>query len=210
MFALSYLIINQIILRLGITVGTLLYIWYYAVAADTPLWAAIWTSVIMGIANLIGLAQLLVRRSEIALPKRHKDIYHYFSTLLPGDFRDVVKLAERRTNDAPLVMTKEGEPVTSLYFLISGRTSVDKAGEEFGLPEGIFIGEVAYLTNRVASATTTAPVGSEILEWNFASLRRKAAKDSRFKLALEAVISNDMADKVTLAVPGRNYTGEKP
>ena len=40
-FVLGYLLINQTYLRVSLLVGTAFYIWYYAIAADTPLWEAI-------------------------------------------------------------------------------------------------------------------------------------------------------------------------
>ncbi len=41
MFVLGYLIINQILLRTMLLIGTGFYIWYYAVVDDAPLWPAI-------------------------------------------------------------------------------------------------------------------------------------------------------------------------
>lgn len=37
----AYLIINQVLLRLVILVSSTLYIVYYAIVADTPLWTAL-------------------------------------------------------------------------------------------------------------------------------------------------------------------------
>jgi hypothetical protein len=39
-----------------------------------------------------------------------------------------------------------------------------------------------------------------VLEWSFEDLRRKSARSSRFKLALDAAITHDLARKVALAV----------
>ena len=42
-----------------------------------------------------------------------------------------------------------------------------------------------------------------MLEWEFATLRRRSARASRFKLALGAMISRDQAMKVAFAVAPR-------
>ena len=68
------------------------------------------------------------------------------------------------------------------------------------MPEGLFIGEVALVTHRNSVATTTITKGAEILEWNFADLRRKSAKSQRFKLAVDAMITQDLAHKVAAGV----------
>lgn len=198
-FILGYLIINQVTLRLLCLTGTFLYIWYYAIAADEPLWAAIWTSVAMGLANLFGIASLLVRSSKIVVPREHKDIFPRFETLPPGDFRDIVKLARRYVQPERVKITDEAQQVDRLFFVLEGGAEAEKKGHSFHLPKDIFIGEVAFLTGRESSATTYLDAGSEVLEWQLSDLQ-KACKKDRFRLALEALISKDLASKVALAV----------
>ena len=94
----------------------------------------------------------------------------------------------------------EGAPVDNLTYIVSGSARVQKRGEVFTVPSGIFIGEVAFLLNRGSSATTVLDAGSEIITWSKADLDAQSARNPRFKLALEAAISLDMAAKVALAV----------
>ena len=73
-------------------------------------------------------------------------------------------------------------------------------GDEFQMPAGVFVGEVAYLNNTNSAASTWVKEGSEILQWDVSTLRQKAARKDRFRLALEAVLSKDLAAKVAFAV----------
>ena len=200
MYALGYLFINQIVLRYLVLGGTVLYIIYYSIADDTPLWAAIITSVILGIANLIGLAQIYFRMSKSAIPAKHADIYAHFSDIPPGDFRNIMKIAQRETLSKDETVTKEGDQNNSLYYVLSGTVKITKLGQKFEMPTKHFIGEVAYLTNRKSSATTKLSKGTEIIRWDVKTLKEKSRRNTRFKLALEALISNDLAKKVTYAV----------
>jgi hypothetical protein len=197
---IAYLIINQAAMRIALLVATAFYIWYYFSIANTPLWEAIYTSSIMAGANLLGLAFLFGRKSKLAIPAQHRDIYPLFDELLPGDFRALVKTADRVVLDDALVLAHEGEAVDQLYYVISGTMTVSKLGNSFRLPPEVFVGEVAFLTGRPATATTTLPEGAEVLVWDVARLRKLAAKKARFKMALEAVISQDLALKVSSAV----------
>ncbi|MCC1491576.1 cyclic nucleotide-binding domain-containing protein [Cognatishimia sp. F0-27] len=198
--ALGYLALNQVVLRLFLLAGTGFYVWYYWAAAEAPLWAAINTSLVLGAANLIGLSTLLIGRSMVAVPRAHRDIYAQFHDMPPGDFRALVRCATRlRLTDARKVTT-EGVAVSQLYYLIEGRARIEKRGTQFTMPAGIFIGEVAYLTRRASSASTWIEEGSEVLVWDVVALRRHAARRTRFKLALEAMISKDLATKVAFAV----------
>ena len=203
-FILGYLIINQVILRWMVNLGTLLYIWYYAVAIEEP-WAAILTSILMGLANCIGLAQIYYRNSKFVIPKAHKDIYPLFETLPPGDFRALMKHAHRYTTQRDEEITSENVENTHLYYVLSGKLSASKKKQHFELPARIFVGEVAYMMGEKASATTKLEKGAEVLRWDIKELRSKSAKNDRFRLALEALISSDLARKVAAAVAPKGY-----
>ena len=203
-FVLGYLTINQVLLRIFVLIGTCLYICYYATVADEPLWEAIYTSIAMGTANLFGLMSLLAQNSRMIVPAQHRDIYPQFGNLTPGDFRALVRRAKRFTTPDDIELATEGEATRHLYFIIRGSARVQKLGAEFVLPSGTFVGEVAYLTGRQSAATTVLAAGSEVLSWEYEELYRRSARSSRFKLALEAMISGDLAAKVSFAVAPPN------
>jgi len=77
---------------------------------------------------------------------------------------------------------------------------VEKAGDCFNNPAGLVVGKVAYLMQQDSAASTWVDAGSEVLQWEVADLRARSARKDRFKLALEAMISKDLAMKVQVAV----------
>lgn len=197
---IGYLIINQVALRLLLLLGTVFYLWYYAVAAASPLWEAIYLSTLMGLANLTGLLGLYLRRSRLAIPSAHRDIYACFDGLPPGDFRTLMKHANRRVAFKREKITTEAKPLQYLTYVISGGVDVDKAGDQFQMPAGIFVGEVAFLQQKNSAASTWVMAGSEILQWDVTVLRGQLERRARFRLALESVIYKDLAAKVSAAV----------
>ncbi len=199
-FALGYLTINQMHLRMLMFIGSGFYIAYYATAAADPLYGGIYTTIGMMVANLIGMTILTLRRFRVSLPSAHTDIYPKFGMLSPGDFRLVMKHADRIKIDKDSAVTIEGDPVTHLYFILSGSTDVRKRGAEFKLPDGLFVGEVAYLLQRPSVATTTIHAGAEVLRWDLNDLRQNITRNPRFKLAMDAMLSYDLAQKVGEAV----------
>ncbi|MCH2075569.1 MAG: hypothetical protein MK180_01625 [Rhodobacteraceae bacterium] len=70
----TYLILNQVLLRLVILVNSTLYIIYYAMVADTPPWTALVFSALTVLANLIGLTALAFRDSERRVSAEHSDL----------------------------------------------------------------------------------------------------------------------------------------
>lgn len=192
-------ITNQIVLRIMVLVGTGVYILYYATVDDEPLWEVIHVSVLICAATLSGLISLIARRSRLAVPRAHTDIYPDFPELPPGDFRTLMRLAQRRTLTEDEQVTAEDQPGQTLYFVISGTALVRKGSQAFVLPPKMFLGEIAFLIGVPSSATTWLEAGSEVLEWQFEDLHRKCDRNPRFKLALEATISIDLARKVALS-----------
>ncbi|AGI67303.1 hypothetical protein OAN307_c16300 [Octadecabacter antarcticus 307] len=199
-FACGYLLINQMQLRMMMFIGSTFYIAYYATAAADPLYGGIYSTMGMMTANFIGMTTLMLRRFQISLPAAHIDIYQMFTMLSPGDFRLVMKHADRITLDVDQIVTTEGDSVTSLYFILSGGVKVRKRGAQFVLPSGVFVGEVAYLLQRPSVATTTIAAGAEVLRWDVEDMRQKIARNPRFKLAIDAMLSYDLARKVGEAV----------
>ena len=196
-------ITNQIVLRVMILAGTVLYVLYYATVDERPLWEAIYVSIFIGIATFSGLLTLLARRSRLSIPRAHADIYQDFPDLPPGDFRALMRLASRYKLNEDKQATAEGMPGRKLYYVIDGATLVRKGEQAFVLPPKIFLGEIAFLIGAPSAATTWLSAGSEVLEWQFDELRRKCERNARFRLALEAAISNDLARKVALSM-GKN------
>lgn len=189
-------ITNQIILRLFLLGGTAIYLVYYSTIAENPLWEAIYVSILIGVANISGLTSLIARRSRLAIPRAHADIYLDFPHLPPGDFRALMRMAKRYTVEIDKQVTIEGAPGDKLFFVLKGSTLVRKSGQAFTLPPKLFLGEVAFLMGVPSSASAWIEEGAEVLEWRFDALQRKCARNPRFKLALEAAISIDLASKV--------------
>ena len=200
LYIIGYLFINQVYLRLSMLGGSMAYIAYYWIVADQPLWGAIITSALMIVANLIGLANLYARNAAWAVPKDHLDIFPLFTPLQPGDFRALVQRATRYTLTEDTTVTTQGQKPPKVYFVIDGTFEVHKGTADFAVYGPTFVGEVAYLLGTPSAATTILSKGCEVLEWSLDDLVTRSARQPRFKLALDAVISRDLARKVSLAV----------
>lgn len=206
LYALGYLVINQVVLRLLVLLGTGFYIWYYFVIGNVPLWEAIWVSIILGTANIIGLTNLLFHKSRLYIPRAHRDVYdRSFQHMPPAEFRAMMRIGRREVFNRDKIITREGQHVDELHYVIEGHVTIEKLGEVFRVPQGMFVGEIAFLTGRPASATTHVPEGAEVIAWPFEKLRRCMTRRPRFKLAFEAMISRDLADKVSLAVAPHHH-----
>lgn len=194
----AFFIRDELPLRSLIIVSTVVYIAYYYLALDPPLWDAILTSVLMIFANLYVLAQVVLERTTLRLSEDEKRLFDAFETLTPGQFRRILKIARWRTADDPdgTILTREAEPSDALFFVFEGIISVQKGERVFRLPEGNFVGEIAFVLRRKTTATTVAPQGVRYVEWDADSLRRLGKRHPGLGNALNALLTRDLAKKL--------------
>ena len=195
-YVLGLLFKNQIILRALILLGTALYIGYYYIAADEPLWGAIYTSVLIGIANIIGFINLIISQSPRFISASQMDLYTMLGGMEPGNFRKLMKIGNRRILDSEEQLTAQGTIPEKLFYVLSGEVIIDKDGNRFSAGPRVFVGEISIILGTTASASVFLSKGAEVVEWDRNTLfKAMAAKDS-FRVAVEAVIGKDMAQKV--------------
>jgi len=194
----AFFIRDELRLRSLIIVSTVIYIAYYYLALDPPLWDAIITSVLMIFANLYVLGQVVLERTTFRLSEDEKRLFDAFETLTPGQFRRILKIAKWRVAGDPdgTVLTRESEPSGALFYVFEGIISVQKGERLFRLPEGNFVGEIAFVLTRKTTATTVAPEGVRYVEWDADALRRLGRRHPNLGNALNALLTRDLAKKL--------------
>ncbi len=195
---IAYGIRDELRLRVLIVLSTLVYIAYYFLLPTGPLWDPIFTSVLFVLINFWVLGQIALERTTFRLSEDEKRLYDAFETLTPGQFRRLLTLAKWQVASDPegTVLTLEDAPSSTLFYVFEGIISVEKKGGRFRLPEGNFVGEVAFVLKRKTSATTVAPEGVRYIEWDSDKLHKLSAKRPALGNALNALLTRDLAKKL--------------
>ena len=195
---IAYGIRDELKLRVMIVVSTFVYIAYYYVVAGGPLWEAIVTSALMILINFYVLAQIMLERTTLRMTPDEKRLFDGFETLTPGQFRRIARIAKWRVSEDPegVCLTREDEPSDALFYVFDGKVSVEKRDRRFRLPEGNFIGEIAFVLNRKTTATTVAPKGVRYVEWDSEALRKLGRKHESLRISLNALLTRDLANKL--------------
>ncbi len=207
MLLIAYFIRDELKLRLMIIAATLVFNLYYWLVPDPPLWESVIGGFLMVGVNLYVLFQVLLDRTTFRMSDEEKRLFAAFETLSPGQFRRILKTAEwRRVEETTKlrevesaqehVLTRQGEPSAKLYFIFEGAIRVAKGEHSFRLPHGNFVGEVAFVLEGDATATTTAPAGTYYVEWDAQALRRLGEKYPALGNALNALLTRDLAGKL--------------
>lgn len=196
---IGYAIRDELRLRLLIVSATIIYIIYYFVIPEGPLWEAIVTSALMLGVNFWVLGQIILERTTLRMTDDEKLLFEAFDTLTPGQFRRIAAIANWQKADDPsgTLLTQENEPSDTLFYVFEGVISVEKRERQFRLPEGNFVGEVAFVLNRRTTATTVAPQGVRYVEWDCEELRRLGRKHESLRISLNALLTRDLAKKLS-------------
>ncbi len=200
-YVLGFLFRNQVVLRLLVLAGSLLYCIYYVYAVAEPLWDAFFGTALIASANLIGLVGLLLSRARIIVPAGERDLLEALRPLEPGLFRRLMRAGEVIHAEAPIEMTQEGEAPDALWFVASGGVRIDKFGSAVNVSGPCFIGEIAWLQGVPATAGTALDPGAVAVRWPRPALARALRRSPRLATALEALIAQDMARKVAAGAP---------
>lgn len=196
---LAYCIRDELKLRVLIVIGSIVYNFYYYFAPREPLWDAIFTGFLFIGVNAYVLVQVMLERTTFRLNEDEKRLFEAFETLTPGQFRRVLRLVDwRRVPEGKKVeMTRQGEPSSDLYFIFDGLITVEKDEHRFRLPAGNFVGEVAFVLDGPATATTVASDGTQYVAWNVKKLKALGQKHPPLGNALSALLTRDLANKLT-------------
>ncbi|MEL6792070.1 MAG: hypothetical protein AAFP78_01350 [Pseudomonadota bacterium] len=199
-YVLGFVLKNQIGLRILVLIATFAYIGYYYFHPAEPLWGAIYGSLLILAANIIGLIRILHGRVKFAMPDEQLMIFDAMSGLKPGEFRKLMRIGEVKRAEGDVTLTEEGRHPEYLFFVTEGSPRATKGGREFGIPIRHFIGEISFVLGSTATATVTLADGGHYVQWERGKLRRALANSEDFKIAFEALLSRDMAAKVANSI----------
>ena len=197
----GYLARDELWLRLLMLAASGNYLAYYYGVSDAPLWGAIATSGALALVNLGVIIVVILERTTFTMSRQVSSIYRSFDMLTPGQFRRMMRLGTVRSAEDPVRLTTEGMRVDKLHFVTEGRVNVTKEGRRAEIPARIFVGEIAYATGNVASATVEVSPGAVWVEWDQEALRNLTRRFPALGVALVAQFNADLLGKVATSQP---------
>ncbi|MEM7045351.1 MAG: cyclic nucleotide-binding domain-containing protein [Pseudomonadota bacterium] len=203
LYVIGFWVRDQLNLRILVLLGTVFYIIYYYYAAGTPLWSAIFWSTILGIVNLYVTIQLALERTTFRMSPEERRLYGVFGSLTPGEFRKLTEKGIWKEAKQPEILTKEGTPNRSLFYIVEGQVTLEKRGRSFVMSAGTFVGEVSYLLKSPATATVHADEKTRYIEWRHEDLLEIERRYQGIRIALREMLNADLAAKVAEGHGGR-------
>lgn len=197
---LAFLMTSMQRLRLLIVFSSTAYAIYYYFYLEDPLWLDVVSELALVVVNGFMLVYLAWSNSRISFNQREQVLYeNEFSDLSPIEFRRLLKISEWDLEAPGFVYTVAGQPLTDIYYLISGRAEAELPdGNTVTLPQGNVIGEVSYRLRCPASATVTSQESCMCLRWDQDELRALCSRKENIKRVVDNVLSSHMARKLSV------------
>ena len=207
LFLLGFLSRDQFILRGLVLLGDLLYVLYFYFAPDEPLWGGIFWSAMFAIANVAVIWLIFLDEVQFSLRADERKLFDLLADLTPGQFRKLLKAGRQEVATAPVVITRENEDLHKLYFVVDGKMTIEKGGHRTVSEARTFVGEIAFLLSRPATATVTLEPGCHYCVWDSKVLHAVLNGNPALRTALSAAMNRKLAEKVAQAGVLTDITG---
>ena len=213
---IDYLVhFSNILLLVSYSVRDMLWLRWFAVAAaltnmpyfllqPTVLWPPILWALVFTAINLYQITRIYLERRPVVLSADEQRLYDLaFRSLRPRDFLSLTLVGEWKNATAGEKILAEGVPVSRLCIPISGSAEVRKGGRPVGtLEPGQIVGTTLALTGSRSPVEATFTGSARYMSWPVESLRTFIDKRPDLRVALQGLVSRDLAGKVErLLVP---------
>jgi Cyclic nucleotide-binding domain len=192
---------DQMWLRTFAILGNLVFILYYFLVSSTPLWTAVISAAAMVGVNIWMMWKILKDNRTFRLSAEEMMLYAKLPGVTPGQFKQLLAIAEWHNPSTELALTQEGQMPQALHYVLEGRVIVNKSGKTFPVGPHAFIGELAFLRNKPATASTVAQPGALIVSWKQDALRNLMKSNDGIRKALDSLLSLDLAEKIAKTGP---------
>ena len=212
---IDYLVhFSNILLLVSYSVRNILWLRWFAVAAaltnmpyfllqHTVLWPPILWAVVFTAINLYQISRIYLERRPVVLSGDEQRLYDLgFQSLRPREFVSLTLVGEWKSGAAGDKILTEGEPVSHLCIPITGSVEVRKQGKPVGRIEpGRIVGTALALTGAPSPVEATFTEPARYMSWSLPSLRTFMDKRPDLRVALQALVSRDLAGKVEQLLP---------
>lgn len=207
---LSFLLRDQLQLRLLMAVSLFLQGMYYFALPGGPLFDPLFWKVVSFVANVGMILLVFGGRLDFGIPADLRGLFEKISVLSPGQFRRLIAHTQRHTGAEETIL-KAGQMPARLYFLLKGQALLIKTGQRATINPGVFLGEIAFLNNTTASGTVVLHKDAECISWDSAQLRHLMRRDKTFDIAMRGIFNSDLAQKVANSLPlGAENANSRP
>jgi len=194
----SFLVKDIFWLRIVSIAASLFSVFYNYLIPLEPMWLAInWNFIFIGV-NLYHIAVILYEKREVKMDDKNQELYDtLFSEMTPVEYLKISRAAKWETVKSGQRLITQGMPVPDLYLIYNGTVDVIVDNEPIAqLKDGEFVGEMSFLTEKVATATCKVKYDTICLVWKQREFKELLKRNPSLYFTIQSVLSAQVSDKL--------------
>lgn len=194
----SFLVKDIFWLRMVSIAASLFSVFYnYTIPAE-PMWLAInWNFIFIAV-NAYHIGVILYEKRAVKMDSKNEELYQtLFSEMTPVEYLKVSRAAKWETVKAGERLITQGMPVPDLYLIYNGTVDVLVDNSTIAqLKDGEFVGEMSFLTEKVATATCKVKYDAICLVWKQREFKELLKRNPSLYFTIQSVLSAQVSDKL--------------
>ena len=201
LIALSFLVKDIFWLRLmSITASCFSIFYNYFIPAEPMVIAIFWNGVFIAV-NLYHIAIILYEKREVKMDDKNQELYDtLFREMTPVEYLKISRAAKWELVKSGQRIITQGMPVPDLYLIYNGTVDVLVDNEQIAqLKDGEFVGEMSFLTEKVATATCKVKYDAQCLVWKQREFKELLKRNPSLYFTIQSVLSAQVSDKLVIS-----------
>ena len=198
LIAFSFLVKDIFWLRILSIAASLFSVFYNYTIPTEPMWLAInWNFIFVGV-NLYHIGIILYEKREVKMDEKDEELYQtLFKEMSPVEYLKISRAAKWETLKPGKRIITQGMPVPDLYLIYNGTVVITIDNEHIAqLKDGEFVGEMSFLTEKVATATCKVKYEAQCLVWKQREFKELLKRNPSLYFTIQSVLSAQVSDKL--------------
>jgi len=198
LIAFSFLVKDILWLRLLSILASLFSVFYNYTIPTEPMWLAVNWNLIFVIVNVYHIGVILYEKRTVKMDDRNEELYQtLFQQMTPVEYLKISKAAEWVTLKSGQRIITQGMPVPDLYLIYNGTVDVQVNGEDIAqLKDGEFVGEMSFLTEKVATATCRVKYDAICLVWKQREFKELLKRNPSLYFTIQSLLSSQVSSNL--------------
>jgi len=198
LIALSFLVKDIFWLRLmSITASCFSIFYNYFIPAEPMAIAIFWNGIFIAV-NLYHIGIILYEKRQVKMDDKNEELYStLFKDMTPVEYLKISRAAQWETLKPNMRIITQGMPVPDLYLIYNGTVDVLVDNKKItDLRDGEFVGEMSFLTEKVATATCKVKHETQCLVWKQRDFKELLKRNPSLYFTIQSVLSAQVSDKL--------------
>ena len=196
LIAFSFLVKDIFWLRIVSIAASLFSVLYNYIIPVEPMWLAINWNFVFIVVNVYHIAVILYEKREVKMDDKNEELYHtLFKEMTPVEYLKISRAAEWVTLKPGERLITQGMPVPDLYLIYNGTVDVAVDGGWVAqLKDGQFVGEMSFLTEKVATASCIVKYEAQCLVWKQREFKELLKRNPSLYFTIQSILSAQVSD----------------